>query len=140
VGDLPLACAATLSMSVNVQRMAVKAAVEGDLTLLKQAVLHDPLTAAVCDPEDVWQMVDEMIIAQAQWLPQFRDAVPAARKRLEAAKKAGDYRGTHGTVGACREKIKSVAEMRKQAAKTRAQAAATDKAQAAREKAAKDTK
>jgi len=140
VGDLPLACAATLSMSVNVQRMAVKAAVEGDLMLLKQAMLHDPLTAAVCDPEDVWQMVDEMIIAQAPWLPQFREYVPAAKKRLEAARKAGDYRGKHGTTGACREKTKSVAEMKKQAAKTRAQAAATDKAQAAREKAVKDAK
>ena len=140
IGDLPLACAATLSATVNVQRMAVHAAIEGDITLLKQAMLHDPLTAAVCDPEEVWQMVDEMVVAQAQWLPQYKKEVTKAKKRLEAVKKAGDYRGTHGTKGACREKIKSVAEMKKQAAKNRALVAATDKANAAREKSLKKTK
>jgi len=56
VGDLPLACAATLSASINVQRMSVQAAVNGDVMLLKQAVLHDPLTGAVCDPEEIWQI------------------------------------------------------------------------------------
>ena len=52
VGDLPLACAATCAASVQVQRMAVEAAVHGDMMLLKQAMLHDPLTAAVCNPEE----------------------------------------------------------------------------------------
>src|SRR5690606_42046149 len=46
VGDLPLACAATCSASVRVQQMGVEAAVRGDVTLLKQAMLHDPLVAA----------------------------------------------------------------------------------------------
>ena len=48
--ELPLACAATCSASVNVQRMGKEAAVRGDVTLLKQAMLHDPLVSAVCDP------------------------------------------------------------------------------------------
>ena len=80
---LPDACAATCSASVNVQRMSVKAAMTGDVDLLKQAVLHDPLVGAICTPEEVWQMVDEMLVAQAQWLPQYADAIPAAKKRLE---------------------------------------------------------
>ncbi len=42
VGDLPLACAATCSASVRVQQMGMEAAVQGDVTLLKQAMLHDP--------------------------------------------------------------------------------------------------
>ena len=128
VGDLPLACAATLSASVNVQRMAVKAAVEADVTLLKQAVLHDPLTAAVCDPEEVWQMVDEMLVAQAQWLPQYRRAVPQAKKRLTDAKRKGLYKGTHKGSGAARIPIKTVAQMRKKAQEARRNAAAADKA------------
>jgi alpha-galactosidase len=102
VGALPLACVATLSATVSVQRMAVYAAVAGDAALLKQAVLHDPLTAAVCDGEEVWQMVDEMLVAQRKWLPQFRTEIPAARKRLSAARRRGDYRGTSkskGTMG-----------------------------------------
>ena len=71
---LPLACAATCSASVNVQRMAVRAAMTGDVMLLKQAVLHDPLVGAICTPDEVWQMVDELLVAQAEWLPQYADA------------------------------------------------------------------
>ncbi len=47
---LPAACAATCSVSVSVQRMSVQAAVTGDVDLLKQAVLHDPLVGAICTP------------------------------------------------------------------------------------------
>ncbi len=28
-------------------------------------------------------MVDEMLVAQAEWLPQYADAIPAARERLK---------------------------------------------------------
>ena len=128
VGELPLACAATLSASVNVQRMAVKAAVHGDLTLLKQAMLHDPLTAAVCDPNEVWQMTDEMLVAQAAWLPQFAADIPAARKRLASEKRLG----TRTWTGAARVHTRTVAEMRRNAAAAREQAAASDKAAAQR--------
>jgi len=128
VGDLPLACAATLSASVNVQRMSVHAAVNGDLTLLKQAALHDPLTAAVCDPPEIWQMVDEMLVAQARWLPNYRREIPAAKKRIEDAKRKGEYLGTRKTRGAARLHTKTVAEMRREAEKHRRLAAATDKA------------
>lgn len=88
VGELPAACAATCMASINVQRMAVEAAVHGDAGLLKQAILHDPLTAAVCTPEEVWQMVDEMLVAQAQWLPQYvgNGSVAAAKERMAKAK------------------------------------------------------
>ena len=51
-------CAATCMASINVQRMSVKAAMTGDVNLLKLAVLHDPLVGAICTPEEVWQMVD----------------------------------------------------------------------------------
>ena len=67
---LPMACAATCAASINVQRMSVQAAVTGDVDLLKLAVLHDPLVGAICSPDEVWQMVDEMLVAQARWLPQ----------------------------------------------------------------------
>ena len=115
VGDLPPACAATLSASINVQRMAVHAAVRGDVTLLKQAMLHDPLVAAVCDPEEVWQMTDEMLVAQARWLPQYAKEIPAAKKRLAEANRKGKYRGTRKGKGAARLPVKTVAQMRKSA-------------------------
>ena len=123
VGDLSLACAATLSASINVQRMSVKAAVTGDVTLLKQAVMHDPLTGAVCTTEEIWQMVNEMLAAQAKWLPQYKHQIPAARKRLRQSKALG----TRKTKGAARLKVKTVSQMKKQGAKWRNLAAASDK-------------
>lgn len=71
VGDLPLQCAATCRASISVQEMAVEAALTGNRQLVKLAVLHDPLTAAVCTPDQVWAMCDEMFDALAPWLPQF---------------------------------------------------------------------
>ena len=104
---LPLACAATCSASVHVQRMSVQAAVTGDVDLLKQAVLHDPLVGAICTPEEVWQMVDEMLVAQAQWLPQYAAAIPAAAERLKSPKVK-----TREWTGAARLQVRSVDDLR----------------------------
>lgn len=112
VGDLPLACAATCAASVRVQQMAVEAAIHGDVTLLKQAMLHDPLTAAVCNPEEIWQMTDEMLVAQARWLPQYQDKIPAAQARLKAATRNGTrVRLRENWQGAARLHTKTVAEI-----------------------------
>jgi alpha-galactosidase len=127
VGNLPLACAATVSASVRVQEMGVEAAVHGDVTLLKQAMLHDPLVGAVCNPEEVWQMTDEMLVAQAEWLPQYAKEIPAAKKRLEAHEKNGTRVELLKTEGAARLKIKSVEEMQKNRAEAKANADAADK-------------
>ena len=123
VGELPLACASTCTASINVQRMAVEAAVHGNLMLLKQAMLHDPLTAAICDPDEIWQMTDEMLVAQAQWLPQYRDEIPKAKVRLR-----------HSTIktrnwkGAARLREKSVEEIRAQTGRIAAGAESADAA------------
>jgi alpha-galactosidase len=133
VGNLPLACAATCSASVRVQQMGMEAAVHGDVTLLKQAMLHDPLIGAVCNPEEVWQMADEMLVAQAKWLPQYADAIPAARERLQAAESNGTRVKLRQTEGAARLHTKSVEEMAEQAAQSRANAAAADKGKMTKE-------
>ena len=127
VGDLPLACAATCSASVRVQEMGMEAAVHGDLMLLKQAMLHDPLVGAVCNPEEVWQMTDEMLVAQARWLPQYAAAVPAAQARLEEAERNGTRVPLRETEGAARLHTKSVEEMARAREEARANAAAADK-------------
>ncbi|HUU58322.1 MAG TPA: alpha-glucosidase/alpha-galactosidase [Phycisphaerae bacterium] len=137
VGELPLGCAAVCNASITVQRMAVEAAVHGDVDLLKQAVMMDPLTGAVCDPEEISQMVDEMLVAQAKWLPQYADEIPAAKKRLAAAKRKKTYKGTWTWKGAARLHTKTIAELKKRAAQARRNAAATDKAAEQRGKDAK---
>ncbi len=91
---LPMQCVATCSASINVQRMSVEAAVNGDLDMLKLSVLHDPLVGAICTPDEVWQMVDEMVVAQAEWLPQYAEAIPAAKERLaKATVKTREWKG-----------------------------------------------
>lgn len=112
VGDLPLACEATCSASVNVQKMAVEAAIHGDVTLLKQAMLHDPLSSAVCTPEEIWQLTDEMLVAQAQWLPNYsKEAIQAAQERLERYDLNGTRVKLSDSKGAARLVTRSVAEM-----------------------------
>ncbi len=106
VGDLPIGCAAVCNASISVQRLAVEAAIRGDDMLLRQAMMMDPLTGAVCNPPEIWQMADEMLVAEAQWLPQYAKAIKEAKRRLHggkmlptrlgyrgaARKKAGDRR------------------------------------------------
>ncbi|WP_308638033.1 alpha-glucosidase/alpha-galactosidase [Paenibacillus silvisoli] len=108
VGDLPLGCAAVCNVSISVQRLAVEAAVRGDDNLLRQAMMMDPLVGAVCNPKEIWQMVDEMLAAQEKWLPQYGDAIEKAKERLAAGNlipTRGDYKG------AARLKTKTVEEM-----------------------------
>jgi alpha-galactosidase len=105
---LPLACAATCIASINVQRMAVAAAIAGDVELLKLAALHDPLVGAVCSPDEVWAMVDEMLVAQAEWLPQYAHAVDEAKRRLARSKLA-----TRGRRGAARRDVRAGGHLRR---------------------------
>ncbi|MBB3929543.1 alpha-galactosidase [Kaistia hirudinis] len=112
---LPEACAATCIASINVQRMSVHAAIAGDLDLLKLAVLHDPLVGAICSPDEVWQMVDEMVVAQARWLPQYAHALEGAKQRLsEGRVKTREWRG------AARRDVRSVDVVRAETAEKRA--------------------
>lgn len=109
VGDLPLGCAAVCNVSISVQRLSVEAAVYGDVTLLKQAMLMDPLVGAVCTTPEISQMIDEMLIAQAQWLPQYQQAIPAAKQRFETEPRLG----TKDTPGAARLQVRSSQDLQK---------------------------
>ena len=110
VGDLPLGPAAICSQSVWVQRLAVEAAVSGDIKLLRQAMMMDPLTGAVCTPPEIDQMVDEMLVACEELLPQYTKAIEEAKIRL-----AGPLLPTMESKGAARLHTKTVDEMRKMA-------------------------
>jgi len=80
VGDLPLGCAAVCAQSIDVQRLSVEAAIRGDVTLLKQAMMMDPLTGAVLNPPEIWEMTDEMLVAQEEWLPQYTKTIAKLKK------------------------------------------------------------
>jgi len=134
VGDLPMGCAAVCNTSISVQRLAVEAAVHGDITLLRQAMMMDPLVGAVCDPPEIWQLTDEMLVAGAPWLPQYRRAIAEARKRLARGPRIKTRRNFKG---AARLPTKTIAEMARHKEKARISAAAADKAEAQRQAAMK---
>jgi alpha-galactosidase len=73
VGALPDQCAALCQSNIAVQRLAVTAALEGDPEAVYHACLLDPLTAATLPPHKIRPMVEEMLEAQAAWLPQFKN-------------------------------------------------------------------
>ena len=103
------------------------AAVHGDVTLLKQAMLHDPLTAAVCNPEEVWQMTDEMLVAQGQWLPQYGPQIASARQGLANHERDGTRVKLRDTKGAARIATKTIEELARDKEQARANAAAAEK-------------
>jgi alpha-galactosidase len=63
----------------------------------------------VCNPPEIWQMVDEFLVAQEKWLPQYGDAIAAAKKRLAKGLKIPVR---EGYLGAARLETKSVDELR----------------------------
>ena len=123
VGDLPLGCAAICSQSIWVQRLAVEAAVAGDIALLRQAMLMDPLCSAVCTPAEIFQMVDEMLIAEEAWLPQYAEEIKKAKIRMESDNliPTKDYKGI-------RVEEKTVEVMKQNKEEARKNASETDKA------------
>lgn len=121
VGDLPLGCAAICSQSVWVQRLAVEAAVHADISMLYQAGMMDPLTGAVCTPDEICRMIDEMLIAGAAWLPQYAQEIERAKARMQAA--SLPLRGVKGFT----RRVKSVEEMAEEKGKYRAMAEAAAK-------------
>ncbi len=84
----------------------------------------DPLVGAVCNPPEIWQMVDEMLVAQAEWLPQYEQAIAEAKHRLENE----PLLPTKDYEGAARLKVKSVDEMRENRQAANKNASAADKA------------
>ena len=117
IGDLPLGCAAVCNASISVQRLSVEAAVHGDDMLLRQSMMMDPLAGAVCNPPEIWQMTDELLIAQAEWLPQYKDAIKAAKSRFAAGNliPAKDYDGIRVHTKTVDEMVRAVEEATKNA-------------------------
>lgn len=121
IGDLPLGCAAICSQSIWVQKLAVEAAVNADINLLRQAAMMDPLTGAVCTTDEIVDMVDEMLIAGEKWLPMYKDEIERAKIRLEG--KNIRYNEVEGF----KLMVKTVDEMAAEKGRYRALAAAAAK-------------
>ena len=67
------AAAEHLRRMVAAQELTVQAAVTGDRTLVRRAMLADPV-AGTLPWEHLTAMTDELLAASAPWLPQFTPA------------------------------------------------------------------
>jgi len=71
VGSLPPQCAAVNRTNVNVQELAVQAALTSSRDHVYHAVMLDPLTSALLTLDQIRAMTDELFAAHADYLPQF---------------------------------------------------------------------
>jgi alpha-galactosidase len=71
VGAIPPQLASLMQTNINVQRMTVEASIRGKREHIYQAALLDPHTAAELPPNDIRSLVDDLITAHGDWLPEF---------------------------------------------------------------------
>ena len=69
VGPLPPQCAAYTRPAVDCQELTVRAALDEDRDLVYHAVMTDPQVQARLTLDEAWRMTDELITAEAEWLP-----------------------------------------------------------------------
>ncbi len=70
VGPLPPVCAALNRSFLNVVDLVAAAAVTGDPRQLRQAAMVDPNTAATLTVDAIWSLVDAMVVAHGDLLPE----------------------------------------------------------------------
>ncbi len=69
VGALPLQCVAYIEPAVDTQALTVRAALHEDRDAIYHAVMQDPMIQARLTLDQVWRLTDELIDAEAEWLP-----------------------------------------------------------------------
>ncbi len=72
VGALPPQLAALMRTNVNVQELTVEAALTGKREHIYHAAMLDPHTAAELSLDQIWNLVDDLIAAHGDMLPEYR--------------------------------------------------------------------
>jgi len=70
IGRIPVQLAALMQTNINVQALTVEAILKQDPKLIYHAAMLDPHTAAELDLDQIWSLVDELIAAHGEWIPQ----------------------------------------------------------------------
>lgn len=78
IGKLPPQCAALNRTNMNVQELALEAALTGNAEHVYHAVALDPLTGALLTLGQIRELVGEMLAAHAAWLPDLAEPRRAA--------------------------------------------------------------
>nr|WP_272211351.1 hypothetical protein [Marinicella sp. W31]MDC2877240.1 hypothetical protein [Marinicella sp. W31] len=79
IGDLPPQLTALIRTNVNVQELTVAALVNENREHLYHAAMMDPHTAAELDLDQIWSLVDDLLIAHHDWIPEWARIAQQAR-------------------------------------------------------------
>jgi alpha-galactosidase len=79
VGPLPAQCAAYVHPAIDAQGLTVQAALEHDRDAIYHAVMQDPQVQVRLTLDEAWRMTDELIAAEAEWLPPWLGGTAAGR-------------------------------------------------------------
>ncbi|WP_386688266.1 alpha-glucosidase/alpha-galactosidase [Lonepinella sp. MS14437] len=71
VGKIPSHLAALMQTNINVQRLTTEALIEENRDRIYHAALLDPHTAAALGLEEIYALVDELLVAHKDWLPEW---------------------------------------------------------------------
>jgi alpha-galactosidase len=71
VRDIPPQLIALMRTNVNVQDLTVAALMTGDRSHVYHAAMLDPHTSAELDLDQIWSLVDALLEAHDEWLPDF---------------------------------------------------------------------
>lgn len=71
VGALPPQLTALIRTNINVQELTVQALLTENREHIYHAAMLDPHTAAELDLDQIWSLVDDLLAAHDQWLPEW---------------------------------------------------------------------
>ncbi len=72
IGRIPPHLAALMQTNINVQSLAVEAAITRKKEHIYHAAMLDPHTAAELDLDQIWNLVDDLLEAHKDWLPKYK--------------------------------------------------------------------
>lgn len=72
IGAIPPHLAALMQTNINVQSLTVEAAITGKREHIYHAAMLDPHTAAELSLEQIWSLVDDLIAAHGNGMPNFQ--------------------------------------------------------------------
>ena len=71
IGDLPPQLTALIRTNINVQELTVAALMTENKEHIYHAAMMDPHTAAELDLDQIWHLVDDLLAAHGDWLPEW---------------------------------------------------------------------
>jgi alpha-galactosidase len=71
IGRIPSLLASLMQTNINVQALTVEAILKRDRNLVYHAAMLDPHTAAELDLDQIWALVDDLLAAHGDWIPEY---------------------------------------------------------------------